>query len=72
MRGILNLSMPIQMIQDLKAEAKAEGFATLSEYIRHIIREWKKMRYANEMQNRLEDMKNGKGIAAKSARELMG
>ena len=38
-RNILNISLPVKMAQRIKQEAKRDGYASVSEYIRHILRE---------------------------------
>lgn len=49
MRAILNISVPVSMMKEIKAETKAGGFASVSEFIRHLLREWKRIRLAYEL-----------------------
>ena len=67
MRQILSISMPVNMIKDIKQEAKAGGFATLSEFIRHLIRLWKEERLAKDLKQDMIDIRNGKGIEIKES-----
>lgn len=60
MRGILNISMPTSMIKEMKAEAKEEGFATVSEFIRFLIREWRIARALKDLKQADSDWKKGK------------
>lgn len=38
MRNIINISLPKEMVRKITKEVKKGGFASTSEYIRHIIR----------------------------------
>ena len=40
MRTIVNISLPEEMAKQIKKESKESGFATTSEFIRHLIRIW--------------------------------
>ncbi|MDB5265438.1 MAG: hypothetical protein JWM39_151 [Parcubacteria group bacterium] len=39
MRSVLNISLPASTVRDIKREVKSGGYASVSEYIRQIIRD---------------------------------
>jgi Arc/MetJ-type ribon-helix-helix transcriptional regulator len=49
MRTIVNISLPKEMADELKREVKREGFASTSEFIRALIREYKRAQLAKEL-----------------------
>ncbi len=72
MRGILNISMPTSMIKEMKAEAKEEGFATVSEFIRFLIREWRIVKVSKDLEKAERDWKKGKNwTKLNSLKDLM-
>ena len=42
MRTILNISLPKEVAADVKKAAKEEGFVSTSEFMRHVLREYKR------------------------------
>ena len=63
-RDIINISLPAEMAKEVRKTAKKEGYATVSEYFRALIRErrlakeldlevkmggWKKLRSVNDL-----------------------
>ncbi len=58
MRSILNISLPLQMVREVKREVKRGGYASVSEYIRHLIRERQELQLLKELkQEEIEGMK---------------
>jgi Arc/MetJ-type ribon-helix-helix transcriptional regulator len=49
MRTIVNISLPKEMAEEIKREVKREGFASTSEFVRTLIREYKRARHAKEL-----------------------
>jgi Arc/MetJ-type ribon-helix-helix transcriptional regulator len=70
MRGILNISMPASMIKEMRAEAKEEGFATVSEFIRFLVREWRTMKALKDLKESKKDFAEGRYKALKSLKDL--
>ncbi len=70
MRNIINISLPASMVQEVRAEVKNGGFASISEYIRHIIRSYKEDRVYKTAMVSVEEFKNGKGKVLKSLKDL--
>ena len=70
MRHIINISLPKSMADSIKQEVKEEGFASISEYIRHIIRLYNTNKLAKELKQQTRDFESGKGIELKSLDQL--
>ena len=60
MRSIINISLPAQTAQDIKDAVKEEGFASTSEFIRHLVRLYNTKKLAWEIKQDKKDMKNWK------------
>ncbi len=66
MRKIVNISLPPELDKWLKKEVKAEGFASKSEFIRHLLRLWKSKKFKVKDQQGYEMIKGETGFAVKS------
>jgi len=60
MRKILNISLPKSMADTVKQEVKQGGFASASEFIRHLIRLYNTEKLAKELNRETELIKQGK------------
>jgi len=69
-RKVINISLPPAMVKEVREEVKSEGYASVSEYIRHIIREHKKARLAEELRRDRASFMRGKGKRLSSLRDL--
>ena len=67
MRNIINISLPDMLVAEVEEEVKAGGFASKSEFFRHLLRE---RRFARELEHDQKDFKKGKGKILKSLRDL--
>jgi len=67
MRTIINISVPKETALATKKVAREEGFASVSEYFRHLLREENRRNLAIELR---KQEKSGKWIKAKSMRDL--
>ncbi len=67
MRTILNISIPEETAVEAKKNARTEGFASVSEYFRHLLREEKRRKFAAELR---QQEKHGKWIKLKSLKDL--
>jgi Arc/MetJ-type ribon-helix-helix transcriptional regulator len=47
-RDIINISLPKEMARAVRQDAKSGGYS-VSEYVRHILREWKRETLAREL-----------------------
>lgn len=63
----MNISVPQETALEAKRLAKADGFATVSEFFRHLLREEKQRKLAEDLHRQ---SKSGKWIKAKSMRDL--
>lgn len=71
MRQIINISLPQQMARELKANVKKEGFATVSEFFRHLMREWKINQLLREIKKGQKEIRVGKGKVLNSLKDLL-
>jgi Arc/MetJ-type ribon-helix-helix transcriptional regulator len=70
MRAVINISLPPQMVEIVEENVKSGGYATKSEFFRHILREWHEtMLLRNLNQSRVE-FKTGKAKVLKSLKDL--
>ncbi len=70
MRTILNISLPQATATAVKRVAKTRGFASVSEYMRHLIREEKERKLGERLVKDRMDFDNGKGKVLKSLKDL--
>jgi len=70
MRQIINISLPPKMAKAVHKEVKEEGFASVSEFFRYILREWHTNKLAKELKQQTKDFNAGKGIELKSFSDL--
>lgn len=70
MRKIINVSLPSQMASKIKKIVSSGQYATTSEFIRHLIREWEENKLLNELRDSQKEIKNGKGKRLKSLKDL--
>jgi len=69
-RSIINISLPGTMAEEVRKEIKIGGFATTSEFFRHVFREHRKTRLAQELYKERELFQRGNGKVLKSLRDL--
>ena len=70
MRDVINLSVPASVSKEIKREVRAGGFASTSEFFRHIWREWRAQKLARELQADRRQFELGRGRALRSLRDL--
>ncbi len=70
MRNIVNISLPEKMVKVIKKEVKAEGYASVSEFFRYLIREWNTNKLAEELKKDRLKFEAGKGKVLKSLKDL--
>ncbi|MBP9760529.1 MAG: ribbon-helix-helix protein, CopG family [Candidatus Pacebacteria bacterium] len=69
-RNIINISLPPALAREVRAEVKKEGFASVSEYFRHLIREHRKTQLAEELRIEREEFAAGRGVVLTSLKTL--
>ncbi|MCX6786114.1 MAG: ribbon-helix-helix domain-containing protein [Candidatus Komeilibacteria bacterium] len=70
MREVINISLPSLMAKDVKTAVKAGGYASTSEFFRHLLRLWNTYRLAEELKRDRKKFNAGKGILLKSLKDL--
>lgn len=70
MREILNISLPKEMVLQIKKGVKEGGFSTTSEYMRHLIRLENTRRLVEEIELSRQEFKKGKGKLLRSLKDL--
>ena len=70
MRHIINISLPETMVKEVKKEVKAGGYASTSEFMRHVLRLWKLKKLGEELRSDREEFEAGKGTELNSLAEL--
>ncbi|MDD5318478.1 MAG: ribbon-helix-helix domain-containing protein [Candidatus Pacebacteria bacterium] len=70
MRTIINISLPKEMAKFIKQEARDGGFASTSEFIRHVIRSWNTLRLAEQLKKDTKLFEQGKGKVLRSLKDL--
>jgi len=70
MRNVVNISLPEKMVKVIKKEVKAEGYASVSEFFRYLIREWNTNKLAEDLKKDRLKFEAGKGKVLKSLKDL--
>ncbi len=70
MRTIVNISVPKEVAREVKQIARKEGFASVSEYFRHLHREEARRNLARELKVQTRAFEQGKGKVLRSLRDL--
>jgi Arc/MetJ-type ribon-helix-helix transcriptional regulator len=70
MRTIVNISVPKEVAKEVKHTARDGGFASVSEYFRHLHREEKRRKLLQELRADSRAFRKGKGKALRSLRDL--
>ena len=71
MRQIVNISLPMETVKMIKSEVKNGGFASVSEFMRHLIRLWRTEQLQRDVNQSKREFAQGKGKALKSLKDLM-
>ena len=70
MRNIINISVPEGMKKEIEYEVKAGSYASTSEFIRDLVREWMQANLLRELKQSQKDIATGKGKVLRSLRDL--
>ncbi|MFH1392254.1 MAG: ribbon-helix-helix domain-containing protein [bacterium] len=70
MRSVVNISLPSTMTQEVKLAVKKEGFVSVSEFFRSLLRSWMEGKLLVELEQSREEIKAGKGKVLKSLKDL--
>ncbi len=70
MRNIINISLPAETKKEVESAAKEENFASISEFFRHIWREYKYQQLMRGIRQSQKEIKAGKGKILHSLKDL--
>lgn len=70
MRSIVNISLPSAMAQEIKTTVEKEGFMSVSEFFRSLLRSWMEGKLLVELEQSRAEIKTGKGKILKSLKDL--
>ena len=70
MRTILNISIPVETAAEAKQATREGGFASVSEYFRHLHREEKRRKLVEELDAQRKQFESGKGKWLTSLKDL--
>ena len=70
MRNILNISLPKEMVADIKRGVKAGKFASTSEFMRHLIRVWNTEQLMRTVEKSRAEIAAGNGKVLRSLKDL--
>ncbi len=70
MRSIVNISLPSNMAAKIKKEVKISGFASVSEFFRHVLREREEAKLLGNLKKSRTEIRQGKGKVLHSFEDL--
>jgi len=66
----MNISLPASLAEEVRTEVSEGGYASVSEFIRKLVRDWQEDRLLKQIKESEEEIRSGKGIHLKSLRDL--
>ncbi len=70
MRAVLNISLPQKLKEQIEYEVKKGGYATKSEFLRVVMREWQENQILKSVQKSKAQLAKGEGKVLKSLKDL--
>lgn len=70
MRAILNISLPQAMADDVKKYVARGKYSTVSEFFRHLLRNWQEDQILRDVRQSRKEFAAGKGKLLKSFKDL--
>ncbi len=70
MRNVITISLPEKTLKAVKKEIKDGGYATTSEFFRHLLRLWSEHQLAHDLLKRKKEFEAGKGKVLGSLKDL--
>ena len=70
MRNVITISLPEKMAEGVRQDIKNGGYATTSEFFRHLLRLWNTHQLAQDLKERRKDFDAGKGKTLRSLANL--
>lgn len=66
----MNISLPVSLADEVKAAVAEGGYASVSEFIRKLVRDWKRDKAINDVLQSEEEIRQGKGKVLHSLKDL--
>jgi Arc/MetJ-type ribon-helix-helix transcriptional regulator len=70
MRNIINISVPVSMKKEMEAYAKDEQYASVSEFVRDMWRDYKRKKLLEDIRASQKEFREGKGKILQSFKDL--
>jgi Arc/MetJ-type ribon-helix-helix transcriptional regulator len=70
MRAVVNISLPKKTVSFVKKEAKRRKYASVSEFVRGLIRDYEEQLIFEELEKSRQEFREGKGKVLKSLKDL--
>ena len=70
MREVINLSLPSPMVKIVKKAVKEDGYISVSEFFRDLLRNWQSNKLLNELNESRAEIKAGKGKKLVSLKDM--
>jgi len=70
MRNIVNISLPSAMAHEVRTTVQKEGFMSVSEFFRSLLRSWMQGKLLVGLEQSQDEIKAGKGKVLKSLKDL--
>lgn len=70
MRNIINISLPITLVREVKLEVKKGRYASTSEFFRHLLRLWRTKQLGEELKRDRQEFERGGGKVLHSLKDL--
>jgi len=70
MRQVMSISLPPEVVEEIKNAAREEHCATPSEFIRHLMRLWRTDALCRDIEVSEREFAEGKGKILKSLKDL--
>jgi len=70
MRTIMNISLPASLADEVKAAVAEGGYASVSEFIRKLVRDWRRQQAINDVKISMIEYKQGKAKVLRSLADL--
>ncbi|MBI3627038.1 type II toxin-antitoxin system ParD family antitoxin [Candidatus Uhrbacteria bacterium] len=69
MRQILNISLPGELLNEVKKEVKTGRYTSASEFIRSLLREWQENKLLAGLKESQKEARSGKGRVLRSLKD---
>lgn len=70
MREVMNISLPSPMAKTVRIAVKTGSYSSISEFFRHLLREWQEGKLLKELNESRLEISTGKGKVLNSLKDL--